>query len=59
LLNQISDVDLIVWALLAVVALILAAAAYLDFGSLKSFRIEPEARRSREEYLARSRSKTF
>ena len=57
--RHIPDADLLIWALLFFIALIVAAAAYLDFGSLKPFQIELGSRLSREESLARSRSKTL
>jgi hypothetical protein len=59
LFSHIPDAELLTWALLFFIALIVATAAYLDFGSLKPFQIELGSRRSKEEFLARSRSKTF
>ena len=58
LFKSFSNSDLIVWGLLLVIALIVAAAAYLDFGTLKSFRINVGSRISREDFIERTRSKT-
>jgi hypothetical protein len=57
LLSHISTSDLLIVAFLISLILIVVVAAYLDFGTLKSLRIELGSRPSREQLLMRSRSK--